>query len=196
MDTYLGPQIFPAPRPTQKGGIDENWGLRIDACQSVWFLVLHQNGMYYFQDIDWESWHIKSNCEKTQDNNRHQSNWTNKTKKRKPKFLIILPVAAWKGIIDKKISGSSDSVLRSFEKLEGRHCSVLLSSGVNVYSTISWGNRFAIMSVILATAGFDHRIRFWEAPSGICHRILKYPDSQVNKLEITPDKVRCVFVVE
>ncbi len=48
----------------------------------------------------------------------------------------------------------------------------------------------ATMSVILATAGFDHRIRFWEAPSGICQRILKYSDSQVNKLEITPDKVR------
>jgi len=44
------------------------------------------------------------------------------------------------------------------------------------------------MSVILATAGYDHRIRFWEAPSGICQRTLKYPDSQVNKLEITPDK--------
>lgn len=44
------------------------------------------------------------------------------------------------------------------------------------------------MSVILATAGFDHRICFWEAPSGICQRTLKYPDSQVNKLEITPDK--------
>jgi G protein beta subunit-like protein len=45
------------------------------------------------------------------------------------------------------------------------------------------------MSVILATAGYDHRIRFWEAPSGVCQRVLKYPDSQVNKLEITPDKV-------
>ena len=44
------------------------------------------------------------------------------------------------------------------------------------------------MSVILATAGYDHKIRFWEAPSGICSRILKYPDSQVNTLEITPDK--------
>lgn len=44
------------------------------------------------------------------------------------------------------------------------------------------------MSVILATAGYDHKIRFWEAPSGICSRILKYPDSQINKLEITPDK--------
>jgi G protein beta subunit-like protein len=44
------------------------------------------------------------------------------------------------------------------------------------------------MSVILATAGYDHKIRFWEAPSGICSRVLKYPDSQVNRLEITPDK--------
>eukprot|EP01101_Sappina_pedata_P006708 TRINITY_DN3411_c0_g1_i1.p1 TRINITY_DN3411_c0_g1~~TRINITY_DN3411_c0_g1_i1.p1 ORF type:complete len:316 (+),score=108.09 TRINITY_DN3411_c0_g1_i1:27-950(+) len=43
-------------------------------------------------------------------------------------------------------------------------------------------------SVILATAGYDHNIRFWEAPSGICYRTLPYPDSQVNKLEITPDK--------
>jgi len=44
------------------------------------------------------------------------------------------------------------------------------------------------MSVILATAGYDHKIRFWEAPSGVCSRILRYPDSQVNCLEITPDK--------
>lgn len=44
------------------------------------------------------------------------------------------------------------------------------------------------MSVILATGGYDHKIRFWEAPSGMCSRILKYPDSQINKLEITPDK--------
>jgi len=44
------------------------------------------------------------------------------------------------------------------------------------------------MSVVLATAGYDHKIRFWEAPSGICSRIIKYPDSQVNRLEITPDK--------
>lgn len=44
------------------------------------------------------------------------------------------------------------------------------------------------MSVILATAGYDHKIRFWEAPSGVCSRVIKYPDSQVNKLQITPDK--------
>ncbi|CAA6668523.1 unnamed protein product [Spirodela intermedia] len=43
-------------------------------------------------------------------------------------------------------------------------------------------------SVILATAAYDHMIRFWEAKSGRCYRALQYPDSQVNRLEITPDK--------
>ena len=42
--------------------------------------------------------------------------------------------------------------------------------------------------VVLATAGFDHTIRFWEALSGICLRTIQYPDSQVNKLVISPDK--------
>eukprot|EP00002_Diphylleia_rotans_P025650 TRINITY_DN5079_c0_g2_i1.p1 TRINITY_DN5079_c0_g2~~TRINITY_DN5079_c0_g2_i1.p1 ORF type:complete len:309 (-),score=55.25 TRINITY_DN5079_c0_g2_i1:1623-2549(-) len=41
---------------------------------------------------------------------------------------------------------------------------------------------------ILATGGYDHTIRFWEAHSGVCKRTIQYPDSQVNKLEITPDK--------
>ena len=35
-------------------------------------------------------------------------------------------------------------------------------------------------SVVLATAGYDHSIRFWEATSGICYRTLQYPDSQVS----------------
>lgn len=43
-------------------------------------------------------------------------------------------------------------------------------------------------SVILATASYDHTIRFWEAKSGRCYRTIQYPDSQVNRLEITPDK--------
>ncbi len=43
-------------------------------------------------------------------------------------------------------------------------------------------------SVVLCTGGFDHTIRFWEAPTGLCHRTLQYTDSQVNRLEITPDK--------
>eukprot|EP00268_Persea_americana_P066555 TRINITY_DN9076_c0_g1_i2.p1 TRINITY_DN9076_c0_g1~~TRINITY_DN9076_c0_g1_i2.p1 ORF type:complete len:253 (+),score=28.76 TRINITY_DN9076_c0_g1_i2:370-1128(+) len=42
--------------------------------------------------------------------------------------------------------------------------------------------------VIFATAGYDHTIRFWEATTGRCYRTLQYPDSQVNRLEITPDK--------
>mmetsp|Transcript_16687 Transcript_16687/g.21696 ORF Transcript_16687/g.21696 Transcript_16687/m.21696 type:complete len:337 (-) Transcript_16687:593-1603(-) len=44
------------------------------------------------------------------------------------------------------------------------------------------------MSVILCTAGYDHKIRFWEAPSGIISRTLRYPDSSVNCLSISPDK--------
>jgi len=39
-----------------------------------------------------------------------------------------------------------------------------------------------IMSVVLATAGYcyDHKIRFWEARSGVCVRILKFADSEVD----------------
>ena len=44
------------------------------------------------------------------------------------------------------------------------------------------------MSVILATASYDHKIRFWEAPSGHVIQTLRCPDSQVNCLEITPNK--------
>ncbi|KAG8465062.1 hypothetical protein KFE25_012425 [Diacronema lutheri] len=44
------------------------------------------------------------------------------------------------------------------------------------------------MSVFIVTAGYDRSIRFWEAPSGRCYRTLTYPDSQVNALDITPDK--------
>lgn len=44
------------------------------------------------------------------------------------------------------------------------------------------------MAVILATAGFDHKIRFWEASREKCTRLLRHPDSQVNALSITYDK--------
>jgi G protein beta subunit-like protein len=34
--------------------------------------------------------------------------------------------------------------------------------------------------VILATAGYDHTIRFWEALSGVCIRTIQHPDSVRN----------------
>ncbi|CAK7342494.1 unnamed protein product [Dovyalis caffra] len=34
-------------------------------------------------------------------------------------------------------------------------------------------------SVILATASYDHTIRFWEAKSGRCYRTIQYPDSVI-----------------
>ena len=45
-----------------------------------------------------------------------------------------------------------------------------------------------VSEVILATAGYDHTIRFWEALSGICLRTIQFPDSQINKIVISPDK--------
>lgn len=55
---------------------------------------------------------------------------------------------------------------------------------------ITRDNQLIMSSVVLATAGYDHTIRFWEATSGICYRTLQYADSQVNKLEITSDKTQ------
>lgn len=43
-------------------------------------------------------------------------------------------------------------------------------------------------SLVLATAGYDHTIRFWEATTGICWRTIPHNDSHVNKLEISQDK--------
>ena len=43
-------------------------------------------------------------------------------------------------------------------------------------------------SVVLATAGYDHTIRFWEPKSGTNYRTLQYAESQVNRLKVTPDK--------
>jgi G protein beta subunit-like protein len=44
------------------------------------------------------------------------------------------------------------------------------------------------LSVVLVTGGFDHKIRFWEATTGICSRTLRFGESQVNKLSISEDK--------
>ncbi|CAA6654974.1 unnamed protein product [Spirodela intermedia] len=43
-------------------------------------------------------------------------------------------------------------------------------------------------SATLVTAAYDHIIRFWETKSGRCYRTIQYPDSHINRLEITPDR--------
>ena len=35
----------------------------------------------------------------------------------------------------------------------------------------------AQQSVVLATAGYDHTIRFWEATTGQCYRTIQYAES-------------------
>lgn len=42
--------------------------------------------------------------------------------------------------------------------------------------------------VILATGGYDHKIRFWDANSGHCSRTLPFGDSQINALQVSQDK--------
>jgi len=42
--------------------------------------------------------------------------------------------------------------------------------------------------VLLATGGYDHTIRLWQAHSGLNHKTFQHTDSQVNCLEITPDR--------
>ncbi|KAL1453137.1 hypothetical protein WDU94_007308 [Cyamophila willieti] len=43
-------------------------------------------------------------------------------------------------------------------------------------------------SVILATGGYDHTIKLWQAASGTCTRTMQHADCQVNALRITPDR--------
>lgn len=45
-----------------------------------------------------------------------------------------------------------------------------------------------MVGVILATAGYDHTIRLWEAATGMCCRTIQFKDSQVNALAVTPDR--------
>ncbi|PSN45751.1 Target of rapamycin complex subunit lst8 [Blattella germanica] len=42
--------------------------------------------------------------------------------------------------------------------------------------------------VILVTGGYDHTIKLWQAHTGVCQRTAQHTDSQVNALDITPDK--------
>lgn len=65
-------------------------------------------------------------------------------------------------------------------------------------------------SIVFATGGYDHSVKFWHPHDGVCYRTAQHPESvgqdgsyllsarnaisyipltqQVNKLEVTPDK--------
>ncbi|KAF6001592.1 MTOR associated protein, LST8 [Cyanidiococcus yangmingshanensis] len=43
--------------------------------------------------------------------------------------------------------------------------------------------------VLLATGGYDHTVRFWEAASGICFRTVQFPESHINRMVFSPDKL-------
>jgi len=43
-------------------------------------------------------------------------------------------------------------------------------------------------NLILATAGYDHSIKFWDVNSGLPTTQITYNESHVNKLAITADR--------
>jgi target of rapamycin complex subunit LST8 len=80
------------------------------------------------------------------------------------------------------------------------YCEEMLFSLINVYSwlrpynsvrlslnTISSHSSYSCQAFLLLTDG-PEPTRFWEALSGICSRTIPHPDSQVNRLCISPDK--------
>lgn len=42
--------------------------------------------------------------------------------------------------------------------------------------------------VILVTGGYDHKIRHWDAASGVCTRSVQFGESQINCIQISLDK--------
>jgi len=46
----------------------------------------------------------------------------------------------------------------------------------------------SLSPVLLVTGGYDHKIRFWDASSGVCSRTINFGESQVNCLAISNDK--------
>ncbi|KAE8856757.1 hypothetical protein PTNB73_09479 [Pyrenophora teres f. teres] len=96
-----------------------------------------------------------------------------------------------------------DGAVASLDSLEkivdavGDKIYIMFDSGVrsvsDVVKALALGARFVFVGRLwiwglAIMAGYDHTIRFWEALSGICSRTIPHPDSQVNRLCISPDK--------
>lgn len=62
-------------------------------------------------------------------------------------------------------------------------CDPAISPSTNTNSNINTSDGD---EVILATAGYDHTIKFWQAHTGQCIRTLQHADSQVNALALDP----------
>ena len=46
----------------------------------------------------------------------------------------------------------------------------------------------ALILCFLATGGYDHKIRFWDASNGTCMKTIVFGESQVNCMQISPNK--------
>lgn len=64
---------------------------------------------------------------------------------------------------------------------------LLLFGYLLLYASYLYSKKMS-MPVVLATGGYDHKIRFWEAASGLCTKTIPFADSQVNCIHISNDK--------
>jgi G protein beta subunit-like protein len=53
------------------------------------------------------------------------------------------------------------------------------------------GSGSSVMPVVLVTGGYDHKIRFWDATSGMCTKSITFGDSGSNN---SPSQVNCLAV--
>lgn len=57
-----------------------------------------------------------------------------------------------------------------------KFCLFVFSPGIEFIMNVNQGT-VGSDPVILATAGYDHTVRFWQAHSGICTRTVQHQDS-------------------
>lgn len=79
----------------------------------------------------------------------------------------------WKGTLSSTFTEDNDEVVSGDEELDDM-------AGI--------GPGIVPPAVVLATAGYDHSIKFWDVLTGVCTSSLQYNLSQVNALAISTDK--------
>ena len=93
--------------------------------------------------------------------------------------ITNVPVESWHFTADRKLQ----QLTLSYISLQ---CHTCLTPSSDSYKWSMNVNQGTVGSdpVILATAGYDHTVRFWQAHSGICTRTVQHQDS-VSLLSVT-----------
>lgn len=86
----------------------------------------------------------------------------------------------WRGTLGSSLDGDGRGSSLESHDLHGN-----LNDG---QSEMQFGGEIVPPQVVLATAGYDHTVRFWDVVSGVCVSSLQYNLSQVNCLAVSEDK--------